>query len=58
MAIGLRLKFEGGTQDQYDAMHGQMGIDGDPPEGLIFHSAGPIDGWLGHHRLLGVPRPL
>ena len=30
MAIGLRLKFEGGTQDQYDAMHGQMGIDGEP----------------------------
>jgi hypothetical protein len=47
MAIGLRLKFEGGTQDQYDAMHSQMGIDGDPPEGLIFHSAGPIDGGWG-----------
>lgn len=46
MAIGLRLKFEGGTQDQYDAVHGHMGIDADPPEGLIFHSAGPIEaGW-------------
>ena len=40
MAIGLRLKFEGGTQDQYDAMHSQMGIDGDPPEGLIFQEMG------------------
>lgn len=46
MAIGLRLKFEGGTQDQYDAVHGHMGIDDNPPEGLIFHSAGPIEaGW-------------
>ncbi len=47
MAIGLRLKFEGGTQDQYDAMHGQMDVDGDPPEGLIFHSGGPIEGGWG-----------
>ena len=47
MAIGLRFKFEGGTQDQYDALHGQMGIDDDPPEGLIFHSAGPIEGGWG-----------
>jgi len=47
MAIGLRLKFEGGTQDQYDTLHGHMGIDDDAPEGLIFHSAGPIEGGWG-----------
>jgi hypothetical protein len=46
MATGLRLKFAGGTQDQYDAVHEHLNIDADPPEGLIFHSAGPIDaGW-------------
>jgi hypothetical protein len=46
MAVGLRLKFDGGTQDQYDAIHSHMNIDQNPPEGLIFHSAGPIDeGW-------------
>ena len=46
MATGLRLKFNGGTQEQYDALHGHMRIDDDPPQGLIFHSAGPIDeGW-------------
>jgi len=46
MAIGLRLKIVGGTQEQYDALHAQMGIDDNPPEGLIFHAAGPIDeGW-------------
>ncbi len=46
MAIGLRLKFSGGTQEQYDAVHEQIQVDTDPPEGLIFHAAGPIeDGW-------------
>jgi hypothetical protein len=46
MAIGLRIKFEGGTQEQYDAMHAQMNVDNDPPEGLILHAGGPIeDGW-------------
>ncbi len=46
MAVGLRLKFNGGTHEQYDALHSRMDIDGDPPQGLIFHCAGPIDdGW-------------
>jgi hypothetical protein len=46
MAVGIRIKFSGGTQQQYDAVHQQMGIDANPPEGLIFHAAGPIDeGW-------------
>jgi hypothetical protein len=47
MAIGLRLKFSGGTQESYDAAHGIMNIDSDPPTGMIFHSAGPIDGGWG-----------
>ena len=47
MAIGLRLKFDGGTQDQYDAIHSHMDVDKNPPEGLVFHSAGPIDGGWG-----------
>jgi hypothetical protein len=46
MAIGLRLKFEGATQDQYEAVHSGMGIAEDPPDGLLFHAAGPIEeGW-------------
>ena len=46
MAVGLRLKFQGGSQEQYDAIHQHMDVDGNPPEGMIFHSAGPIeDGW-------------
>jgi hypothetical protein len=46
MAVGIRQKFAGGTQEQYDTVHSHLNVDGDPPEGLIFHSAGPIDeGW-------------
>jgi hypothetical protein len=46
MAVGIRLKFAGGTQEQYDAVHQHMDIAGNPPAGLIFHSAGPIEeGW-------------
>jgi hypothetical protein len=46
MAIGLRFKFPGGTQENYQAVHDHMNAQNDPPEGLIFHSAGPIDeGW-------------
>ena len=30
----------------YDAVDAEMDVEGNPPEGLIFHSAGPIeDGW-------------
>jgi hypothetical protein len=46
MAIGLRIKFPGGTQEQYEAVNAEMNVEAEPPEGLIFHSAGPIDeGW-------------
>jgi hypothetical protein len=47
MAVGIRVKFSGGTQEQYDAMHGHMAIDTNPPQGMIFHSAGPIEGGWG-----------
>ena len=43
MAVGIRLKFSGGTQQQYDAAHAVMDIESDPPEGMIFHMAGPIE---------------
>jgi len=46
MAVGLRLRFEGGTQEQYDAVHGHIDADANPPQGLIFHMAGPTEeGW-------------
>lgn len=46
MAIGLRIKFADGTQDQYEAVNNQMGVEENRPEGMIFHAAGPIEnGW-------------
>jgi hypothetical protein len=46
MAVGLRLRFAGGTQEQYEAVHSRIDADANPPEGLIFHAAGPTDdGW-------------
>ena len=47
MAVGIRLKFDGGTQENYDAVHSAIGIDDNPPAGLIVHSAGPIEGGWG-----------
>ena len=46
MAVGLSIRFSDGTAEQYDAVHAEMGVEADPPDGMIFHSAGPIkDGW-------------
>jgi hypothetical protein len=47
MSIGLRIKFPGGTQAQYLAVHDHIDIESRPPEGLIFHSSGPVDGGWG-----------
>ncbi len=44
MAVGLWISFAGGTQEQYDAVNAEMGVEQNPPEGLVFHSAGPIEG--------------
>ncbi len=46
MAVGLWISFAGGTQEQYDAVNAEMRVEQNPPEGLVFHSAGPTDnGW-------------
>ncbi|HXD53752.1 MAG TPA: hypothetical protein VN618_03275 [Solirubrobacteraceae bacterium] len=47
MAVGIRQKFNGGTQANYDAAHAVMEVDTDPPAGLLVHSAGPIEGGWG-----------
>lgn len=47
MAVGMRLKFAGGTQEQYEAVHGAVDADANPPEGMLFHMAGPVDGGWG-----------
>ena len=45
MAIGTITRLpQGQGAEQYDAVSGQIGLAADPPEGLIFHSAGELDG--------------
>lgn len=44
--IGLSIRFEGGTEEQYEAINAKMNVEAEPPEGLVFHAAGPIkSGW-------------
>jgi hypothetical protein len=46
MAVGIRIKFVGITQEQFDAVNAHVDPDSNPPKGLLFHASGPIDeGW-------------
>lgn len=47
MAVGIRLKFDGGTAELFDAVDAHIDPDGNPPVGLLFHAAGPVDGGFG-----------
>jgi hypothetical protein len=45
VAIGRINRFpEGVGAEQYDAVTREMGIASNPPDGLIFHSAGELEG--------------
>ena len=47
MTVGIRIKLSGVTQEQFDAVHEHVNPAGDPPNGLVFHSSGPIEGGWG-----------
>jgi hypothetical protein len=47
MAVGIRIKFAGMGQEQFDAVNGHVDPASDPPKGLLFHASGPIDGGWG-----------
>ena len=47
MAVGIRQKFNGGTQANYEAAHAVMEVESDPPAGMLVHSAGPVEGGWG-----------
>ena len=47
MAIGIRIKLPGITQEQFDQGHDHINPDRTPPTGLLFHASGPIDGGWG-----------
>jgi len=46
MAVGIRIKLPGVTQEQFDSAHDHINPDRSSPPGLLFHASGPIDdGW-------------
>jgi hypothetical protein len=47
MAVGIRVKLLGITQDEFDKAHDQINPDRTPPNGLLFHASGPVDGGWG-----------
>jgi hypothetical protein len=47
MAVGIRLKLDGGTAEQIDRINEIIDPAGNPPVGLLFHASGPVDGGWG-----------
>ena len=47
MAIGIRIKLPGVTQEQFDAAHDHINPDRSVPQGMLFHASGPVDGGWG-----------
>ena len=47
MAVGIRVKFAGLGGEQFDKLHAKLDPRANYPDGLIFHSSGPIDGGWG-----------
>lgn len=47
MAIGIRIKFAGITQEQFDQVNVHVDPQSNPPDGLLFHASGPIEGGWG-----------
>jgi hypothetical protein len=47
MAVGIRQKIAGVTAEQIDRLNAAIDPDGNPPDGLLFHASGPVDGGWG-----------
>lgn len=46
MAVGIRIKLAGVSQDAFDAVNKHVDPVGNPPKGILFHASGPIEeGW-------------
>jgi hypothetical protein len=45
--VGIRIKFAGLSQEQFDEVNKHVDPKSDPPKGLAFHASGPIDGGWG-----------
>ena len=44
MAVGIRQTIKGVGAEDIDRLNAAIDPDGDPPEGLVFHASGPVDG--------------
>jgi hypothetical protein len=44
MAVAMLLEWPGQTQDQYEQLMKLVGLEANPPEGGLFHVAGPMEG--------------
>lgn len=47
MAVGIRIKLPGVTQEEFDNVHDHVNPERTLPKGLLFHASGPIDGGWG-----------
>ncbi len=47
MAVGIRIKLPGITQEQFDEGHDHINPERAVVQGLIFHASGPIEGGWG-----------
>jgi hypothetical protein len=47
MAVGIRIKLAGVTEEQFDAVNKHIDPMGNPPTGILFHASGPIEGGWG-----------
>ena len=47
MAVGIRVKLPGISQEQFDKLNEHVMGSGGLADGMIFHSSGPIDGGWG-----------
>jgi hypothetical protein len=47
MAVGIRIKLPGITEEQFDNGHDHINPDRTAPKGLLFHASRPVDGGWG-----------
>jgi hypothetical protein len=47
MTVGIRVKLPGVTQEVFDKVNAHIDPKGNPPQGIVFHASGAIDGGWG-----------
>ena len=44
MAVGITVTMPGATAEAFDQVNELIDPDSNPPQGLIFHASGPVEG--------------